>query len=262
MIRAVFAARSADLRERPNEGKRGQGACLDFVFVNPELPSFRRWRAIYRGHGPISCLRALEYEQLARLDLKGQILDLGGGEKSLYRKQLPAGIAYQSVNIDPDIEPTFLVEPDERLPISDDTYDACICLNTLEHVYDARFLLGEMLRVLKPGGTAYITVPFIFRVHGHPDDYFRGTPSWWRESLKRAGFSRAELLPLIWGRRTTADSIRGTGGLLPGARRGLAHLADIGYGKLMFSSSGGRYAGRRGERICDVALGYFISARK
>jgi SAM-dependent methyltransferase len=235
---------------------------LKYSYRYPPLPSFARWRAIYRDKKDLSCLRALEYERLRELTFDEPILDVGGGRKSLYRSLLPKELAYDSLNIDPAIEPTYVVTPGERFPIAGDRYQTCLCLNTLEHVYDARFVLDEIHRVLAPGGIVHITVPFIFRLHGHPDDYFRGTPSWWRESLARAGFTEAELQPLLWGRITSAGSIKGYRGLLRRAQFHLAHLTDIFYAALYYGSNGGRYSGRRGDRVCAVALGYFISARK
>jgi len=235
---------------------------LNYSYVIPRLPNLSRWRKIYSRHKDLSCLRALEYEKIAELNLSGTILDVGGGDNSLYRRLLPEGIDYHSLNIDPDIKPTFLVEPGKSFPIDDGTYQACLCFNTLEHVYDSKFLLDEIYRALKPGSVVYITVPFIFRIHGHPDDYFRATPSWWRETLHRTGFSKAELQPLIWGRYTSAGSIRGYSGLLGRARFHLAHLMDILYARIAFSPADQRYSGRRGDRISAVALGYFITAWK
>jgi SAM-dependent methyltransferase len=235
---------------------------LNYSYVSPRLPSLSRWRKIYSGHADISCLRALEYEKLAETELSGMVLDIGGGDNSLYRSFLPEGIDYQSINIDPDIRPTHLVGPEGTFPIPDGTVPTCICLNTFEHIYDAKFVLDEIYRVLAPGGVVHITVPFIFRIHGHPDDYFRATPSWWRETLERTGFAEAELHPLVWGRYTSGASISGYRGVLRRLRFHLAHFADLIYARLAFSGTGGRYAGRRGERICATSLGWFISAKR
>ena len=35
--------------------------------------------------------------------------------------------------------------------------------------------LGEIRRVLKPGGTAILSFPFLYNAHGEPDDYRRFT---------------------------------------------------------------------------------------
>jgi SAM-dependent methyltransferase len=187
---------------------------------------------------------------------------VGGGEKSKYRSQLPGEIIYHSVNIDPAASPTFLLKPDEPFPLEENTYDACLCLNTLEHIFDARFVLEQIYRALRVDGAVIITVPFIFRIHEHPDDFFRATPSWWRETLRRVGFSQCELQPLVWGRNTTVASIRGSCGLFTRVRFHLAHFADLAYSWVALRSGNGHYSGARGERICATALGYFIIARK
>ncbi|TDR33224.1 methyltransferase domain-containing protein [Aquamicrobium defluvii] len=233
-----------------------------YTYVPPLLPTFVRWRKLYSRKKNLSCLRALEYERLDKLHFQGPILDVGGGGKSLYRDLLPADIAYESINIDPAIAPTYLIEPGGEFPVADDSFPTCLCFNTLEHVYDAKFVIGEIHRVLKPGGVAHITVPFIFRIHGHPDDYFRATPSWWRETLQRAGFSEVVLHPLVWGRYTSGANISGYRGILRRLRFHLAHLADLVYARLAFTGSDGCYSGRRGERICATSPGWFISASK
>ncbi|MBM4312536.1 MAG: class I SAM-dependent methyltransferase [Deltaproteobacteria bacterium] len=46
-----------------------------------------------------------------------------------------------------------------RLPFSDDSFDAVICSEVLEHVVDSRRAITELLRVLKPMGDLVITVP-------------------------------------------------------------------------------------------------------
>ena len=47
----------------------------------------------------------------------------------------------------------------ERLPLPDDSMDIAIASDVIEHVEDDRGAVREMARVLRPGGTALITVP-------------------------------------------------------------------------------------------------------
>ena len=235
---------------------------MEYVYKDPPLPSLKRLRKLYRNNPKDSVLRVLEYETLAEKPLSGRVLDVGGGRKARYLKHLPDGLQVESVNIDPQIEPTWLIEPGAPFPMVDDSFDYVICLNTLEHIYDARGVVDEILRVLKPGGTAYVSVPFMFRIHAHPDDFFRGTSSWWKETFRRAGFSRLELQPLIWGRKTAAGLIGGYRGLMPASMNKLiAHLFDWAYAKLLIGREG-NYSSARGQRICAVASGYFMAARK
>lgn len=230
---------------------------------DPRVPTIQRWLDLNRRFRGNSTLRMLEYEKLAEIELTGVVLDLGGGEKARYKEYLPDTIGeYVSVNIDPDIEPTHLIVPGEILPLEDNSIDNCITFNTLEHVYDAKFLIQEMQRVLKPGGKLFITVPWIFGIHGHPDDYTRYTPSWWAMALEEAGYSKAQILPLVWGRYSAAATICGPRGLFVGARTHMLHLHDVLYAAIRFSGTGGVYSGKRGQRICNVAPGHFITAVK
>jgi 2-polyprenyl-3-methyl-5-hydroxy-6-metoxy-1,4-benzoquinol methylase len=55
------------------------------------------------------------------------------------------------------------------LPFSDETFDAAISFEVLEHVRDERATLRELARVMEPGGTLAISVPnrwWIFETHG------------------------------------------------------------------------------------------------
>jgi SAM-dependent methyltransferase len=47
----------------------------------------------------------------------------------------------------------------QRLPLPDASFDAILCHHVLEHVPDDRAALGELLRVLRPGGWAILQSP-------------------------------------------------------------------------------------------------------
>jgi len=71
----------------------------------------------------------------------------------------------------------------QHLGFANDSFDLIFCLHVLEHVPDDRQGIAELHRVLKPGGTAYIMVPFMMGwtktvEFGRPDpaiyDHVRG----------------------------------------------------------------------------------------
>lgn len=69
------------------------------------------------------------------------------------------------------------IEDLAHLTLADASAQTILCLDTLEHVFEVRRAVDEMIRVLAPGGFLLCSVPFDFQVHAFPDDYWRLTPS-------------------------------------------------------------------------------------
>lgn len=224
----------------------------------PSVPTFARYQYLAKQVRRYSLTRALQYEALANYVLNGDVLDFGGGEKSLYRNLLRC-TSYSSINIDPQIEPTWLVSVGSPLPCANDSFDTVLSLNTLEHVFEAQSVLSELHRVLRPGGELVLSVPFLFPVHGHPDDFFRPTPSWYRRALGTCGFSEVDVIPLAWGPFSTASVCSGTPGPAKGARKQWGLLLDLVYAQIV----------RRRQPLVDVhaqleryATAFFVRAIK
>jgi SAM-dependent methyltransferase len=59
----------------------------------------------------------------------------------------------------PPAQATALTADATRLPFADDTFDAIIAAEILEHIPDDVAAFAEIARVLRPGGTAAVTVP-------------------------------------------------------------------------------------------------------
>ena len=62
------------------------------------------------------------------------------------------------------------------MPFSDASMDVVLITQVLEHIPDPIAVIGEIRRVLKPGGTLLLSVPSIFPQHGSPGDYWRYMP--------------------------------------------------------------------------------------
>jgi SAM-dependent methyltransferase len=235
--------------------------------VSAQRPTLRRFRRVWSAMRTISLLRALEYERLEQINLRGRVLDFGGGSKINYSGKLKLWtkpgeqILYESANIDPKTEPTYLIEENGSIPAKSDLYDAVIALNTFEHVYDPRPSFKEIYRVLKVNGSFSIIVPFIFRVHGHPDDYFRGTPSFWSRFFGEHGFGDLQIEALTWGPFSTAFWISGQVGPLKRLRMAAAMLLDVAYFAARHPGKG-NVVTKQDAPIHNIAMGYFISAKK
>jgi SAM-dependent methyltransferase len=59
------------------------------------------------------------------------------------------------------------------LPFDDASFDRITCNAILEHVPDPAGAIGELHRVLKPGGEIWAEVPFTEAYHPDPHDYWR-----------------------------------------------------------------------------------------
>lgn len=65
-----------------------------------------------------------------------------------------------------------------NMPLKSSSYDVVICLAVLEHVPKPWLAMEEMVRVLKPGGSLFLYVPFLYPYHAMPGyygDYVRFT---------------------------------------------------------------------------------------
>ncbi len=59
--------------------------------------------------------------------------------------------------------------PIKEMMFESNSFDAIICIHVLEHVDDDKSAIGELYRVLKPGGWALISVPIDFRRDTYED---------------------------------------------------------------------------------------------
>lgn len=207
-----------------------------------------------------SITRELQYEHLKNLKLDGRLLDVGGGEQADYRQFLNC-LSYKSVNINPEMQPTWLTQVGDNFDHIDELFDFVISLNTFEHVLDAEKLLNNVSAVLRDGGRFYAATPFLYPVHGSPDDFFRPTGSWWFEILSRNGFEDIKITPLVWGPFTTGATCSGLPGPFKSLRTLISLVLDVVYVGLKFNRHE-QINGLNGASFQNCALSYFIEAQK
>jgi ubiquinone/menaquinone biosynthesis C-methylase UbiE len=56
----------------------------------------------------------------------------------------------------------------ESLPFEDGSFDAVVCIEVLRYLPDSQRCIGEMARVLRPGGACFVTAAPLFNVSGYP----------------------------------------------------------------------------------------------
>lgn len=131
--------------------------------------------------------------------LRGTLLDVGCGQMP-YKPILmaPSGHVSQYLGLDFAENPIHRNKPDlfwhdGRIPLDDDSVDSALCTEVLEHCPEPEAVLCEVLRVLRPGGVLFLTVPFLWPLHEVPYDHYRYTPFALRRHLEQAGFAEISL---------------------------------------------------------------------
>ncbi len=83
-----------------------------------------------------------------------------------------------------------------RLPLSDQVFDVALCTEVIEHVPEPIVAIGEIARILRPGGELLLTAPLGSGLHQFPFHYYGGfTPHWYRVFLQRLGFTDIRVEP-------------------------------------------------------------------
>lgn len=133
-------------------------------------------------------------------DFSGELLDVGCG-KMPYKEYILknsavkkyVGLDIESALIyDENCKPDFKWDGSE-MPFEENTFDCAFATEVLEHCPEPEIVLKEVLRVLKPGGNFFFTVPFLWNLHEVPNDEYRYTPFSMERHLKNSGFNKVEI---------------------------------------------------------------------
>jgi SAM-dependent methyltransferase len=75
------------------------------------------------------------------------------------------------------------------IPVPDQSFDAILCTEVLEHIPNPFPALREMARILRPGGRIILTAPLGSLLHQEPYHFYGGyTPHWYGKFLPEFGF--------------------------------------------------------------------------
>jgi len=196
------------------------------------------WWFVARRH-LITTLLANAYPR--RTDL--QILDIGCGTGKMLDELAPFGAVTGA-----DFAPEALAFCRERgaqtgadyplaradvrrLPFAPASFDVVTAMDIIEHIDDDKAASREILRVLKPGGRLFVTVPAFQSLWSEHDEalhhFRRYTAPHLKDLFQRAGFTVPKLsytvtslFPGIWAYRQLANR-------LPKRRAGAEKKADL-----------------------------------
>jgi ubiquinone/menaquinone biosynthesis C-methylase UbiE len=135
---------------------------------------------------------------------KKYILDIGGGlridptknnrkKENGWIDEYLKNVKYVVMDKVPDYNPDIVGDVCQ-MPFENESVDAIICMNLLEHVDDPFTAIKEIYRILKPGGYVYFDTPFIFYYHpmkGYYKDFYRFSRDGWEYLCK--DFKKVEI---------------------------------------------------------------------
>ena len=102
------------------------------------------------------------------------VYDIGSkGQAETAVELIPPGVRLLSIDIDAATKPDIVADAHDLHMIPTDSADGVFTSSVLEHVRDPWQVVCEIERILKPGGLAFIGLPFIFPFHADPDDFWR-----------------------------------------------------------------------------------------
>ena len=99
-------------------------------------------------------------------------MDVGCGGKP-YRSCFSLATEYKGLDVVPGPAVDVVVARDKQWPLPSEYFDVLLSSQMLQFASDLDLTLGEMKRVLKHGGTAVLTFPFIYNEYTAPYDLQR-----------------------------------------------------------------------------------------
>ena len=149
---------------------------------------------------PVYIVRRGLYRNIKRLasKIQGDVLDLGCGSRP-YELLFTNARSYVGVDLKAsghshETSKVDVFYDGKVLPFRDCDFDAVVCFEVFEHVFNIDEVLTEIRRVLKPGGKLLITMPFAWQEHEPPYDFARYTSYGIKHILAK---NKLEVLDLI-----------------------------------------------------------------
>lgn len=133
-----------------------------------------------------------------RSRFRGNVYDLGCGEMPYKQWVLQYAEHYTGVDWGGtlhELKADIVADLNEALPIDNEVADTVVSFSVMEHLREPQVFLKEAHRILRPGGSMVLQVPFMWWVHEAPHDYFRYTEYGLRYLFQKAGFTEVDVHP-------------------------------------------------------------------
>lgn len=141
------------------------------------------------------------YSRAIPLWVRGDLADLGCGRAPLLGAYSPhcTSVLLADWENSEHANPLLDLSIDLNRPLTaipSESLDTVLLSDVLEHIREPGQLLGEIARILRSDGHLILNVPFAYRLHEQPYDYYRYTSFALEYLATRAGLEIVELTPL------------------------------------------------------------------
>ena len=160
----------------------------DFVQPLAKTPFHPQWLVSGRGGKLLTYLRDIDEGSV--------VLDIGCFDK-WPKAFIPKSCVYYGLDYYETAKNWYETVPDLygdalQLPLQNESINAILLLDVLEHIPNSDILLEEAKRTLTPGGALIMQVPFLYPLHDEPRDFFRITAHGFKALAQAHGFTVEE----------------------------------------------------------------------
>lgn len=83
----------------------------------------------------------------------------------------------------------------QKMTCPTERYDAALCIQVIDDLPEPQRAIDELYRVLKPGGSLFLTAPLSGRVHNEPYHFFHFSRNGLEAMFRKAGFDIVAITP-------------------------------------------------------------------
>ena len=141
--------------------------------------------SIFKGY---SLLRAYQIYECKNVRLKGNSIEFGAykNKKRNFNNFFRGNSYFKLSNIYNHKNLDYIkLDLTKKFRLKKNSFNNVIMFNVLEHLPETKNVFSEINNILKKNGFFIGSTPFIYQIHGAPNDYFRFTKDFFNETLKK-----------------------------------------------------------------------------
>ena len=162
---------------------------------------------LFKKYSPLRIFQIIEANKIY---IKGKSLEFGAykNQKRNFSTHLKGEKNFQYTNLKKNKKNNIQgANLNQKLKFKSNYYQNLVIFNVLEHLISPTKSLKELNRILKKGGLLIGSTPFLYQVHGAPNDYLRFTTDYLIYEFKKKNFKAIYVKELGYGPFLAAFSI-------------------------------------------------------